>query len=240
MITFIIALIGAIIFWQLIARGFSLGAQATAATQRTAAILEAVLPPEKRELVREFERRQEEERQAADLSYRRKRAAVLWALIIGGFLWAAYGAHAQGIYMGRDGRVHSQVIVGADGTPFPVAPTYCPNGYGPCPVVLGQPAPPLPPQAAVPMPPPPPLGWVYSPYLSCVEPSCASLVVNVPAAEAINVRVTPNGVIALSVANGTLLLRLQQQGSWTLVAPTCQLVPTGLWSTAAVPLGACL
>jgi len=153
-------------------------------------------------------------------------------------------ANAQGIYMGRDGRAHAQVIVGPDGRGWPVAPTFCTPGFGPCPVVLGAPlpppmayAPPLAPQEREPMP--PPLGWVYSPFLACVEADCRTLLVNVPGAEALNVRVVPNGPVALSVFNGTLLLPLQQQGSWTLVAPACRLTPTGLWSTAYVSVGAC-
>ena len=59
---------------------------------------------------------------------------------------------AQGIYMGRDGRVHPQVIVGADGGVWPVAPTFCTPGFGPCPVIL---APPIYPPQPVYVPPPP-------------------------------------------------------------------------------------
>jgi hypothetical protein len=53
--------------------------------------------------------------------------------------------NAQGIYMGVDGRAHAQVIVGADGRGWPVVPTFCTPGFGPCPVVLDPPYPPLPP-----------------------------------------------------------------------------------------------
>ena len=83
---------------------------------------------------------------------------------------------AQGIYMGRDGRVHAQVIVGNRGEVFPVVPMFCPNGWGPCPVVLAPPlayAPPPPP--AVDALRPPPLGWVYGPYTLCTDPSCKAL-----------------------------------------------------------------
>jgi hypothetical protein len=139
MIELLVVFIGALVFWRLVAVGFSLGAKATAATERTAAILEAVLPPEKRELVREFERRREEDRAAADLAYRRKRAVVLWIAILGGLFLAAHSAKAQGIYMGRDGRAHPSVIVGPAGEVHPVAPTFCTPGFGPCPVFLGPP-----------------------------------------------------------------------------------------------------
>jgi hypothetical protein len=139
MIEIILAFIGAIIFWRLVAAGFSLGAKATAATERTAAILEAVLSPEKLEAVREFERRREEERAAADLAYRRKRAAVAWIVIIGGLLLYAHAARAQGIYM-LNGRATPSVIVGADGGVFPVVPNaFCYPGAGPCPVLLAPP-----------------------------------------------------------------------------------------------------
>ena len=56
-------------------------------------------------------------------------------------------ARAQGIYMGRDGRVHAQVIIGADGGIFPVVPTPC--YVSPCPVIL---APPLPWRHVPPLP----------------------------------------------------------------------------------------
>jgi hypothetical protein len=87
------------------------------------------------------------------------RLAVIGALIIAiafivGIIFAR-SASAQGIYMGRDGRVHPSVIVGSDGGIFPVVPTFCTPGFGPCPVIL---APPLPwrhPQFAPPPPPPP-------------------------------------------------------------------------------------
>jgi len=73
------------------------------------------------------------------------------------------GAFAQGIYCcGPDGRVHSTGIVSPDGRVFPVIPTYCENGWGPCPVVLAPPLPwrysPPPPLAYAP-PPPAPFGY---------------------------------------------------------------------------------
>jgi hypothetical protein len=99
---------------------------------------------------------------------------------IAALLLATGAASAQGIYMGRDGRVHASIIAGPDGSRWPVLPTFCPNGWGPCPVVL---APPLPSLAYAPPPPPPavdalrppPLGWVYGPYTLCTDPSCKAL-----------------------------------------------------------------
>jgi hypothetical protein len=66
------------------------------------------------------------------------------------FMLGILYARAQGIYMGRDGRVHAQVIVGTDGGIFPVVPTPCYSG--PCPVIL---APPLPWRHPKFVPPPP-------------------------------------------------------------------------------------
>ena len=40
----------------------------------------------------------------------------------------------------------------------------------------------------------------------------------------------PNGPAVLSLLNGTPLVVVQRQGDWTLVAPGCNLAPTGLWS----------
>src|SRR5262245_1025884 len=173
MITFVVALVGAIIFWRLVAHGFRLGAQATAATERTSAILEAVLPPEKLELVRAVEARREEERAAADLAYRRKRAVAIWIVIGIVLLLVANGAKAQGIYMGRDGRVHAQVIVGDDGRAWPVVPS--PSYAGPSPLYLAPPVPYAPP----PGPPPvygygPPVyGYVVPPPVVYVDPAAA-------------------------------------------------------------------
>jgi hypothetical protein len=62
-------------------------------------------------------------------------------------------AHAQGgLYIGRDGRAHTDAIAGPDGSIWPVIPTYCQHGWGPCPVILAPPYAPLPPL----LPPPPP------------------------------------------------------------------------------------
>jgi hypothetical protein len=101
---------------------------------------------------------------------------------------------------------------------------------------------PLPPAAppAVEVPPPPPLGWVFGGYTNCGDQSCGTLFVTVPA-DGLNVRTIPNGPAVLSLVNGTPLVVVQRQGDWTLVAPGCNLAPTGLWSwTAGVPLSGCL
>lgn len=255
MIAFIVALIGAVIFWKLVSHGFQLSARATAATERTSAILEAVLPPEQRERVRAIEARWQDERAAADLAYRRRRAVFLWIVIIGGMFLIANGARAQGIYLGRDGRTHAQIIIAPNGAAYPVAPTFCTPGLGPCPVVLGPPfAPPpyppaplpppayapVPPLAAAPqVPPPPPLGWVFLPYTSCAEPGCQSVLVSVPGADSLNVRTVPNGPLLLALLNGTPLIPLRQDGPWALVTPACNLVPTGLISFEGMSVGAC-
>src|SRR5262245_20014286 len=91
--------------------------------------------------------------------------------------------------------------------------------------------------APVPPPPPPPLGVCYTRYTSCPEPrSCPVVFVSV-AADGLNVRAAPDGPPLLALVNGTPLVVLERQGSWSLVAPACDLVPTWLWSwTAAVPL----
>ncbi len=101
---------------------------------------------------------------------------------------------------------------------------------------------PLPPAAppVVEVPPPPPLGWVFGGYTNCGDPSCGTLFVTVPA-DGLNVRAIPNGPAVLSLVNGTPLVVVQRQGDWTLVAPGCNLAPTGLWSwTAGVPSSGCL
>src|SRR5262245_28709923 len=136
MIELIVIVIGALIFWKLVARGFALGARATAATERTAELLAAALPPEARDRYVAMKEAQAAEAYAAE----KKKAIAFVVLAVLAILILASKAHAQGIYMGRDGRAHAQVIVGADGTPFPVAPTFCTPGFGPCPVVLGPPA----------------------------------------------------------------------------------------------------
>ena len=164
-----------------------------------------------------------------------------------------------GIYMGRDGRVHSQGIVGPQGEVHPVAPTFCSPGMGPCPVVMGPPVgnvlappPPLPPPPApppvvegppppppVPPPPPAPLCTVYTRYTVCPEPRTCPVVFVSVAADGLNVR-GPDGLPYMALVNGTPLTVLERRGSWTLVAPACDLVPTGAWSiTANVPLNRC-
>jgi hypothetical protein len=49
-------------------------------------------------------------------------AALAIAIIPASCQMPLRNAQAQGIYMGRDGRAHAQVIVGADGAVFPVVP----------------------------------------------------------------------------------------------------------------------
>jgi hypothetical protein len=49
-------------------------------------------------------------------------AALILAIVPASCQSPLRTAHAQGIYMGRDGRAHAQVIVGADGAVFPVIP----------------------------------------------------------------------------------------------------------------------
>jgi hypothetical protein len=156
-------------------------------------------------------------------------------------------AKAQGIYMGRDGRAHAQVIVDPDGRGWPVAPTFCSPGFGPCPVVLGPPiAPPLayaPPAAeALPpaAPPAPPIGWVYGPYTVCGDPpACTTGAVSV-AADGLNVRAAPDGPPLMALVNGTPLIPVGRRGRWILVAAGCNLTPTFAWSwTAGVPLNRC-
>src|SRR5262245_58384196 len=98
-------------------------------------------------------------------------------------IYSPYGSPPQGagIYMGRDGNVHAQVIVGPKGEAYPVAPTFCTPGLGPCPVVTGPPigpwapvaplAPPLAYAEPAPPPPPPPLGWIFYRYAPCADPA---------------------------------------------------------------------
>jgi hypothetical protein len=87
---------------------------------------------------------------------------------------------------------------------------------------------------------PAPLGWVYTRYTSCPGPrSCPVVFVSV-AADGLNVRAVPDGPPTMALVNGTPLFVLDRQGSWTLVAPACDLTPTWLWSwTAGVPLDRC-
>jgi hypothetical protein len=84
--------------------------------------------------------------------------------------------------------------------------------------------------------PPPALGWVYGRYVRCDYSGCSVSV----RADGANVRSFPNGQVFLSLTNGVPLIVLQRSGQWALVAVTCNLVPTGLWSdTAGVPLDTC-
>ena len=92
-----------------------------------------------------------------------------------------------------------------------------------------------------PLPPgPPPLGWVYGPYTQCADPPrCSMGMVNVQA-DALNVRVAPNGPPVMSLVNGVPLIPLGREGEWLLVAAGCDLTPTFAWSwTAGVPLNRC-
>jgi len=165
---------------------------------------------------------------------------VVICLIIFGVFMALRPAHAQGIYMGRDGRVHAQVIVGADGTAWPVAPTYCQHGWGPCPVLTYAPPPPLAYAPPPPDAPPVPMGWVYGPYTYMGPDGIVRVSVG---ADGLNVRTMPNGPVLAALANGVPLLPLQQQGNWVLVAPACPLAPpTYTWSVTAggVPLSVCM
>jgi hypothetical protein len=90
-------------------------------------------------------------------------------------------------------------------------------------------------------PPPQPLGWVFTRYTVCPEPHTCPVVYVSVGADGLNVRAAgPDSPTIMALINGTPLVVLQRQGSWTLVAPACDLIPTGLWSwTAGVPLSRC-
>jgi len=136
---------------------------------------------------------------------------VLWTTVAVIALWifmALRPAHAQGLgpYMGHDGRVHAQVIAGADGSLWPVIPTFCPLGWGPCPVPLAAPfaplVPPPPPAAYAPSLPPPapvPLGWIWRTLAPCADPDCRSLVVQV-SVDGANIRAVPAGPVVGAIA----------------------------------------
>jgi len=135
MIELIVVIIGALIVGSLVRRGFALGSRATEATERTAELLAAALPPEARDRYVAMK-----EKQADELREQKKMKAVAFVVLaIIAVFYLMSQAHAQGIYMGRDGRVHPSVIVGSGGEVFPALPTYCPGGYGPCPVFLAPP-----------------------------------------------------------------------------------------------------
>jgi hypothetical protein len=181
---------------------------------------------------------------------------ILWTTVAVVALWlfmALRPASAQGLYIGRDGRAHPQIIAGPDGSIWPVIPTYCQHGWGPCPVALAPPIPPFvppvplpapPPLAYAPPPPPPPpvpLGWIWRTLAPCADPACGTLVVQVQA-DGANIRFAPAGfgVVLGAVANGTPLIPLQRDGDWVLVAAGCPLRPTFTISvTAGVPLSVC-
>ena len=159
------------------------------------------------------------------------------------------GAFAQGLYIGRDGRAHPSVIAGPDGSIWPVIPTYCQHGWGPCPVPLAPPIPPFAPPAyappppayapAVPPPPPPPLGWIWGRLAPCANEACDTLVIQVQA-DGVNIRAVPGGPVIMSIANGVPVAPLTKEGNWVLVAALCNLMPTWTWSvTAGVPISVC-
>jgi len=89
---------------------------------------------------------------------------------------------------------------------------------------------------------PPPIGWVYAPYIRCANfPQCSIGMVNVQA-DALNVRVAPDGAspAVMALVNGVPLIPVDKKGNWVLVAAGCDLTPTFAWSwTAGVPLNRC-
>jgi hypothetical protein len=177
-------------------------------------------------------------------------ALLIAATVVTLSVICARSADAQGIYMGRDGRAHAQIIVGPDGGIFPVIPSPCYGG--PCPVLLAPPlpwrhpqfGPPSPPPlgyAPEPTPPPPPapLGWIWRYYAPCGDPDCRTLVINV-SVDGLNVRTVPQGPVVGALANGTPVIPLQKDGDWVLVAPACALSQTFTWSvTTGIPLSVC-
>lgn len=95
-------------------------------------------------------------------------------------------------------------------------------------------------QYLLPPPPPPPLGWVFTRYTVCPEPAVCPVVFVSVDADGLNVRAVPDGPPLMALVNGTPLLVLQRVGSWTLVAPACELTPTYLWTwNSGVPLMRC-
>jgi hypothetical protein len=89
-------------------------------------------------------------------------------------------------------------------------------------------------------PPPQPIGWVFTRYTVCPEPRVCPVVFVSVDVDGLNVRVAPDGPPTMALVNGTPLLVLQRIGSWTLVAPACELTPTFLWTwTSGVPLMRC-
>jgi hypothetical protein len=87
---------------------------------------------------------------------------------------------------------------------------------------------------------PPPLGWLWGRGTACIEPDCRTVIVSV-GVDGLNVRIAPNGPVALALANGVPVVPLRREGDWLLVAAACPLVPTFTWSvTAGIPLSVCL
>jgi hypothetical protein len=178
---------------------------------------------------------------------------ILMTLICVIIFWIFMGlrpAPAQGLgpYMGRDGRVHAQVIAGPDGSIWPVIPTYCQHSWGPCPVPLGPPIrpfaafgpPPLAYAPAEPPPPPQPMGWIWGRLAPCAAPDCTILTVQV-AVDGANVRAAPGGPVIGALANGVPIVPLQKVDGWILIAPACPLVPTYTYSVTSggVALSVC-
>lgn len=91
MMALLIAIIAGLAMAALIRRGFRLGERNTSAAEQTAAILTAVLPPHQQARVQAVQDQWERNRKAARLAYERKRALVLWCIIIGGLLLIANG-----------------------------------------------------------------------------------------------------------------------------------------------------
>jgi hypothetical protein len=130
---------------------------------------------------------------------------------------------------------------GAPSIPIPDGPAPAPPlSYVPAPPPPPLPEPPPPLAAAPPPPGPPPLGWVFTRYTVCPEPrSCPVVFVSVDA-DGLNVRTVPDGPPIMALVNGTPLVVLDRQRSWTLVAPACDLTPTFLWTwNSGVPLNRC-
>lgn len=91
---------------------------------------------------------------------------------------------------------------------------------------------PIPP-VAPPVPQPQVLGWIYWPYMHCQTPPTCTIVTD---AGGLNVRAAPNGPPVMALANGTPVIPIRPEGDanhpgkWVLVAQSCNLVPTWLWS----------
>jgi len=175
--------------------------------------------------------------------------ALMIAVVLIATIIIARSAHAQTIYCcGPDGRVHSTGIVGPDRrTVWPILPTFCTPGFGPCPIIFSPPAGPFaplaygPPVAPLEPLPPQPIGWIWSRGAPCADPDCRTLVVQVQV-DGLNVRTVPEGPVIGALANGTPVIPLTKAGPWVLVAPACLLASTYTASITAggVPLSVCL